>query len=158
MDAVQDGLDGTTGNGLLDDHDCDDGLDANHVDDFDEVFSSPDGGPPVPGEIVVIKCAAVDRLVYLPVINNLPGAGGGGQAIQGFMPFFITGCIVYHQWGAAFDDQCGDDPDNPPGPGTPLEPFAVTGIPVKLQESLENTVEVKGFDRYGTYRPFLYED
>jgi hypothetical protein len=155
LDAVQAGLDGTLGAGLLDDHDCD-GFDPGQVDDFDEVFASPDGGPPVPGEVVVLTCADVDRLVYLPVIAALPPSASTGVAIDGFIPFFITGCIVYEP-GPDFDDECDEDPDNPFGPA-PLEPFSVTGIPVKLQEPLENGVGVKGLDNYGTYRNFLYED
>jgi hypothetical protein len=154
LDEVQEGLGDF--NGILTRNDCD-GSDPGGIEEFDEVFRSPDGGPPVPNEVVVLSCIDADRLVYLPVVPTLPGGGSaGGRTIQGFMPFFITGCIVFEDSGPDFSAECDEDPDNPPD--DPLEGFAVTGIPVKLQEPLVNGVDVKGFDTYGTYRSFLYED
>jgi hypothetical protein len=67
--------------------------------------------------------------------------------LEGFAPFFVTGCANQ----GIFDADCssGIDPD---------ESFGIRGYFVKLAEPIASDEQIKGFDNYGTRRTFLYED
>jgi hypothetical protein len=144
LDAAQDGLEN-----LMDNGNCDVAGDGDGEDDVELVLVTSGGAPASepPGSDIHMRICDSDQLILVPVVAAVPPGNGATVMLEGFAPFFVTGCVNQ----GIFDADCssGIDPD---------ESFGIRGYFVKLAEPIASDEQIKGFDNYGTRRTFLYED